>query len=440
MMKNRKKRYGLYRLSFICLLTFFVITLFPAFSRAEVYTLKITGPIESITAEYIGDSFKQIKEKANARLVIIEVDTPGGFDTSMRSIIKDIMASPVPVAVFVHPRGARAASAGFFITIAADIAGMAPGTNMGAAHPVAVGGKMDDVMKEKVTNDAVSYAKSLAKSRNRNIELAEKAVRESKSYTAEECLENRLIEYIAEDINDLIRKLDGKRITTVDGKTFTLNLDGVPVVPMDMSARQKFLKTITNPNLAFFLLIFGLLGLYLEFTHPGILIPGILGGISLLLAFMAFQVLPINYVGLLLILLSIGFFIAEIKIQGFGMFGIGGIISFVLGSIMLINSPIPEMRPSMSTILMFAAAFSAIFIFFTVKVIKAMSRRTDTGQEGMIGEIGIAKSEITQTSGKVFVHGEWWNAVTLAGEPIPEGTKVVVNGIKNFVLKVTTGG
>jgi membrane-bound serine protease (ClpP class) len=423
---------------FLLIMTLFFIILFPSMQQAEIYTLEIKGPIESITSEYIDDSFKKINQASNAKLVIIKIDTPGGFDTSMRSIIKNIMASPVPVAVFVYPRGARAASAGFFITISADIAAMAPGTNMGAAHPVAVGGqKMDDVMKDKVTNDAVSYAKSLAKSRQRNLDLAEKAVRESKSYTAEECLKNELIEYISDDSQKLIQQLEGKIITSLNGKTFTLNLKGEKIVPLDMSARQKFLKTITNPSLAYFLLIFGLIGLYLEFTHPGILVPGILGGISLLLAFMAFQVLPINYIGLLLILLSIGFFIAEIKIQGFGMFGIGGIISFVLGSIMLINSPIPEMRPSMLTIVSFAFAFAAIFGFLTYKVLQAMQRKSETGQEGMSGEIGVAKTEITQISGKVLVHGEWWNAVTDSVTHIPVDTKVTVRSLKNFVLTVT---
>jgi len=415
----------------------FLILLSPNLIHAEIYKLKITGPIESITSEYITDSFNRIKKASNVKLIIIEMDTPGGFDTSMRSIIKDIMDSPAPVAVYVSPKGARAASAGFFITIASDIACMSPGTNMGAAHPVSVGGgKIDDTMKDKITNDAVSYVKSLAKSRNRSEELSEKAVRESKSYTAEECLKNNLIEYIAEDTDDLLEQLEGKEITTVSGKNIVLELKGERIISLGLSGRQKFLKTITNPNLAYFLLIFGLLGLYLEFTHPGIIIPGVLGGISLLLAFMAFQILPINYVGLMLILLSIGFFIAEIKIQGFGVFGIGGIISFVLGSIMLIDSPIPEMRPMMSTIIMFSAVFSTIFIFLTVKVVKAMRRRTETGEEGLAGKTGTAKTEVNSTSGKVFVHGEWWNAISASGETIPSGSNVTIESMENFVLKV----
>jgi membrane-bound serine protease (ClpP class) len=313
---------------------------------------------------------------------------------------------------------------------------MAPGTNMGAASPVsAMGGKIEETMKKKITNDAVSYAKSLAKSRNRNLELAEKAVSESSSYTAEECLKSNLIEYIADGLDELLEKLEGKEVRTADGKTHVLELKGERIIPIELSWRQKLLRTITNPNLAYFLLIFGLIGLYLEFTNPGILVPGVIGAISLLLAFLAFQVLPINYVGLLLILLSVGFFIAEIKIQGFGMLGIGGIISFFLGSLMLIDAPIPEMRPTMTIIIVFTVSFGIIFLFLTYKVFQAMRRRTETGQEGLAGEIGRAATEITLKAGKVFVHGEWWNA--FADEVIPAGTKVKVESMKNFKLKVS---
>jgi len=409
--------------------------LLPFFLHPEIYKIRIEGPIDTITEEYITDTFAKIRSEKNARLIIIEIDTPGGFDTSMRSIIKEIMNAPTPVAVYVSPKGARAASAGFFITIASDIASMAPGTNMGAAHPVSVtGSKIEETMKEKITNDAVSYAKSLAKSKNRNLELSEKAVRNSESFTAEECLKNNLIEYIAENIDDLLQKLDGKEITMVDNKKFVLKLKNEKIVTLPMSWRQKFLRTITNPNLAYFLLIFGLIGLYLEFSHPGTIIPGVLGGISLLLAFLAFQILPINYVGLLLILLSIGFFIAEIKIQGFGVLGIGGVIAFLLGSIILINSPIPEMRPSMTIIIVFALSFGFVILFLTFKVIKAMRRKTETGQDGLSGEIGTTRTDINATSGKVFIHGEWWNAIS--EENIPVNTKVRIISMKNFTLNV----
>ena len=414
---------------------FCLIAMAPWMLQSEIIELRIDGPIDTITEEYIRNNFDKLKNKEDLSLIVIEIDTPGGFDTSMRTIIKSIMNAPAPVAVYVAPKGARAASAGFFITIAADIASMAPGTNMGAASPVSISGqKIEETMKKKITNDAVSYAKSLAKSKNRNLELSEKAVRESKSFTAEECFKNRLIEYIAVDINDLISQLDGKEITMTDGKKFTLKLKGKPITLIPMSGRQKFLRTITNPNLAYFLLIFGLFGLYLEFTHPGIIIPGVLGGISLLLAFLAFQILPINYVGLLLILLSIGFFIAEIKVQGFGMLGIGGVISFLLGSIILINAPIPEMRPTMSIIITFSICFGLVILFLTYKVYKAMRRRTETGQEGLTGEIGIAKTEINRQSGKVFIHGEWWNAVS--DEVIPAGARVEVISMNRFTLTV----
>ena len=414
----------------------FLIFIFPFLLNSEIIKLKIKGPIDTITDEYIANSFNEIKNRTNPKLIIIEIDTPGGFDTSMRSVIKQIMNSTVPVAVYVSPKGARAASAGFFITVAADIAVMAPGTNMGAAHPVSVtGSKIEDTMKEKITNDAASYIKALAKSRNRNLDLCEKAVRKSKSYTAKECLKNNLIDYIAEDINDLIKQLENKEINMVNNKKIVLKIKGEKIISIEMSARQKFLRTITNPNLAYFLLIFGLMGLYLEFTHAGAIIPGVIGGISLLLAFMAFQILPINYIGLFLIILSIGFFIAEIKIQGFGMFGIGGIISFLIGSTILISSPIPEMRPTMSIIITFTLAFGTIILFLTYKVITAMKRKTETGKEGLSGEIGVARTDISPYSGKVFVHGEWWNA--FSEEEIPAGSKVKVESIEQFKLKVT---
>lgn len=415
-----------------------IFLLLSAPAQAEIYTLNIEGPIETITEEYFTDAFKTIRADADARLVVLLMDTPGGFSTTMRVMIKEIMASPVPVAVYVTPRGARAASAGIFLVVASDIAAMSPGTNTGAASPVnATGGKMEETMKAKVFNDSISYIKSLAKTRNRNQELAEKAVSEAKSYTAEECLKENLIEYIAKDLRDLLNQLDGKTITMVDGKKVVLELKGRKIITVELTPRQKFLKTITNPSLAYFLLMIGLLGLYLEFSHPGMIVPGVLGAICLLLAFMAFQVLPINYVGLILIFLSIGLFLAEVKIQGFGMFGIGGIIAFVLGSIMLIDTPIPEMRPAMSIIITFAITFAAVFLFLAYKVVQAMNKKPQTGQEGLAGETGTARSDVTADAGRVFVHGEWWNAVSASGETIPKGARVKVDALENFVLKVS---
>lgn len=416
-----------------------LLFLIPFWLQAEIYTLRVDGPIDSLLEEYVVDSFKKIQKAGNARLIIIEMDTPGGYDTSMRAIIKAMMNAEIPCAVYVSPQGARAASAGFFIMMAADIAAMAPGTNTGAAHPVSVtGSDIEKNMKEKITNDAAAYIKTLAKNRQRNPEMAEKAVRESQSYTAEECLKNQLIDLVAANRGELIKQCSGKTITLHNGRAITLNIQNEKIILLNMSDRQKFLRTITNPSLAYFLLIFGLIGLYIEFTHPGVVIPGILGGISLLLAFLAFQILPINYVGLFLILLSIGFFIAEIKVQGFGMLGVGGIVSFILGSMMLINSPIPEMRPAMSMIISFALCFGFVFLFLTFKVFQAMKRKLETGREGLIGESGVAKTDIDNHSGKVFVHGEWWNAV--ADGLIPAGSRIQVEAIENLLLKVKKSG
>lgn len=401
----------------------------------EIYRLSITGPIESITEEYVRDSIALAHKAGDASLILIEIDTPGGIETSMRTIIKEIIASPAPIAVYVSPKGARAASAGFLIVISADIAAMAPGTNMGAAHPVNItGSPMDETMTEKVTNDSASYARSLAKMRNRNQDLSENAVRKSKSYTAEECLQNGLAEYIAPDLNALLLQLDGKEIRRANGASLTLTLKNQRFTFLEMSPRQKFLKTITNPNLAYFLLIFGLIGLYLEFSHPGAILPGVLGGISLLLAFLAFQILPVNYIGLMLILLAIGFFIAEIKIQGFGALGAGGVAAFVLGSIILIDSPLPEMRPALNTIITLAVAFSALLIFLTFKVFHAMKQKTETGREGLIGEIGVTRTPVSPQGGTVFIHGEWWNAVS--DDPIPENTPIIALSMQNFILKI----
>ncbi len=422
------------------LVAFFIITLlFPLKSTGEIYQLELKGPIDSIADEYISESYKKIDSKGDCELIIILLDTPGGFSTSMRSIIKTIMNAKSPTAVYVSPSGARAASAGFLITISANIAVMAPGTNMGAAHPVSVTGKtIDKTMEKKITNDAVSFVKSIAKARGRNIELAENAVRDSSSFTAVECLENKLIDMIARNTEELIKNIQGKVITLSSGKKESIEIKNNTIIKLEMTTRQKFLRTITNPNLAYFLLIIGMVGLYVEFTHPGVVIPGVLGGISLLLAFLAFQILPINYIGLLLILLSIGFFIAEIKIQGFGILGIGGILSFILGSVMLINSPIPELRPALLTIAITSASFGSILLFLAFKVIAVSRKKAETGTEGMIGEMGRARSKIDKFSGKVFCHGEIWEAIS--DYEIQEGESVEIVSVKNLVLTVKKGG
>jgi membrane-bound serine protease (ClpP class) len=341
---------------------------------------------------------------------------------------------------YVAPAGARAASAGFYIGIASDLFVMAPGTNTGAAHPVGIsitGQAMDKTMEEKVTHDAASYMKSLAEKRGRNVPAAEDAVRKSLSYTEKEALDQGLIDGVAGTIDEIIAHFDGRTLQRFDGETVVLKLKGESVIDIPMSARQKFLLTISNPNLAYLLLMIGLLGLYFEFAHPGAILPGVLGGISLLLAVFSFQILPIRYVALLLILLAIGLFVLEVKIQSFGILGVGGVIAMVIGSVMLVDSPVPELQPSLKIIIPLAVGISLIFFFLLFLVLRAHSRKAYTGKEGLIGEVGTAQTDIGG-DGKVFVHGELWNAE--ASEPITRGSKVrvtrVLDSLKILVEKL----
>jgi membrane-bound serine protease (ClpP class) len=404
----------------------FLLLLLPA--RAAIYRITVDAPVHPITSEYITRAIDKAA-RDNARLLIVVLNTPGGLDTAMREIIAKILASPVPVMTYVGPGGARAASAGFYIGIASDLFVMAPGTNTGAAHPVGIsitGQSMDKTMEDKVTHDAASYIKSLAEKRGRNVQAAEAAVRESLSYTEKEALEKGLIDAVAGTTEEIIARFDGRTLQRFDGGTVELRLKGEEVIDLPMSARQKFLLTISNPNLAYILLMLGLLGLYFEFAHPGAILPGVLGGISLLLAIFSFQILPINYVALLLILLAIGLFILEVKVQSFGILGVGGVIAMVIGSVMLIDSPVPELQPSLKIIIPLAVGLSLIFLFLLWLVVRAHSRKAFTGKEGLIGEIGTAQTDLG-LEGKVFVHGEIWNAEAV--EPIARGTRVKVTRV-----------
>ncbi len=418
---------------FISLL-FFTLSIL---SYPSIFKITVDTAIHPISSEYIRDAIDRA-ETENAKLIIIVLNTPGGLDSSMREIMEKILNSKIPVAAYVYPSGSRAASAGFFISMACDIFAMAPGTNTGAAHPVGVsltGQQMDETMSDKVTNDAASYIKSIAEKRGRNIQMAEDAVRKSLSYTEEEALKGNLIDLIAADEQDIIRHFHGKSIKRFDGTEWTFNIENEEIISIPMTGRQKFLITISNPNLAYILLMIGLLGLYFEFSNPGAILPGVLGGICLLLAIFSFQILPINYVGLILILLSIGLFILEIKVQSYGILSLGGIAAMIIGSIMLINAPIPELRPSLKFIIPMALGLSLIFIFLIVIAIRAHAQRASTGKEGLIGEVGVAQTKLSP-EGKVFVHGEIWQAE--ASEDLPPGTKVkVVEVLKNLRIKVT---
>lgn len=417
----------------------FLISIISLKGYSSIFKITVDAPIHPISSEYIIKTIDRA-EKENARLIIMVLNTPGGLDSSMREIITKILNSRIPVATFVSPSGARAASAGFFIAIASDIFVMAPGTSTGAAHPVGIsitGQAMDKTMEEKVTHDAASYIKTLAEKRGRNIRLAEDAVRKSLSYTEKEAFDQGLIDLVAKNELEIIDYFDNKTIRRFNGEEVLLRLKDESVIEIPMSARQKFLITISNPNLAYILLMLGLLGLYFEFSNPGAILPGVLGGIFLLLAIFSFQILPINYVGLLLILLAIGLFILEVKVQSYGILAVGGIVAMVIGSVMLIDTPIPELQPSLKLIIPVAISLSLIFLFLVFLVIRAHAKKIHTGKEGLVGEIGVAQTDL-KPEGKVFVHGELWNAEAVGEVPCGGKVKIiqVLEGLKIRVQKI----
>lgn len=400
--------------------------------KKDVMVITVNGVINPVSSEYISKNIK----KANAQKIealVIELDTPGGLDTSMRSIIKEIIASEVPVIVYVSPSGARAASAGVFITLAAHVAAMAPGTNIGAAHPVAVGEKMDKTMAEKATNDAAAYIKSLAEKNNRNAKWAEDAVRKSISATETEALNQNIIDLISKDLSALLASIDNRKVKTISGERI-LSTANAKVVREEMSLRQKILSFITDPNVAYMLMLLGFYGLFFELTNPGAIFPGVMGGICLILAFYAFQTLPVNYAGLLLIILAIILFILEIKIISHGVLTIGGVVSMVIGSLMLFDSPGPFMKLSLFLILP-AVIVTALFFTLVISLAyKAYKRKPVTGAEGLVGDEGIASTEITGENGMASLHGEIWNAYS--DEKIAKGEKIVVESVSGLKVKV----
>ncbi|MBW2435288.1 MAG: nodulation protein NfeD [Deltaproteobacteria bacterium] len=398
-------------------------------AEGDVYVVVINDAISPGVAEYINNSIEQA-ENEEAACLIIELDTPGGLAESMRLIIKDILGSSVPIVVFVAPRGARAASAGVMITMAADVAAMAPGTNIGAAHPVGAGGKdISGKMSEKVINDMVAHAKSVAEKRGRNQEWVEQAIRESVSVTETEALKENIIDLIAEDTDDLIRQLNGRKIA---GKG-ELKLDKAQKVIVEPSLRTNILKTISNPNIAYILLMIGLAGLYFELSHPGAIFPGVIGGISLILAFFALQTLPVNYAGMLLIALAIILFIMEMKIASYGLLSVAGVLSLLLGSLMMFKNTGPDMGLSLKVLLPTIILISGFFVFVAGLVFRAQMSKPKTGTKGLVGEIGIVKKALAP-EGKVFVHGELWHARAQA--EIDVNQKVRVINVVNLMLEV----
>lgn len=414
----------------------FTICLFAcaAFLRAEpvrIRTVGIHDPITPVTARFLHRVMEDAAKQRD-RLVLIELDTPGGLDSSMREIVKDIFASPVPVAVYVSPSGARAASAGAIICLASDICALAPGTNIGAAHPVSLGEKTDKTMETKVVNDAEAYVEGIARKRGRDETLARSMVRDSVSLSADKALAGHVIDLIARDRAGLLRQLEGRRMSR-DGRETVLQLAGAEVAPAQMGTGEQILNAISNPNVAYVLMMLGMLGLFFELSNPGVILPGVIGGISLILAFFAFQTLPVNYAGVLLILLALILFIAEIKIVSHGMLTIGGVIAMVLGSLMLFESPEPYLRVSWSVILAMVLATVLFFVVAVTKVMAVHRLRPVTGREGLTDQEGEAVSEIAP-EGKVFVCGEYWDA--WSDEPIAAGTRVTVEAVEGMRLKV----
>lgn len=397
--------------------------------QSEVYIIKVADAISPGTADFIKTGIKTAEEKA-ATVIIIELDTPGGLAESMRLIVQNILGSKVPVVVFVSPSGARAASAGVMITMAADVAAMAPGTNIGAAHPVGAGGKdIDGTMSEKIINDMVAQAQSVAEQRGRNAQWVEAAIRESVSVTETEALKENIIDLIAQDTDDLIKQLNGRELRDKG----VLNLVNPKKVVLEETLRTKILKTISNPNIAYILMMIGLAGLYFELSHPGAIFPGVIGGIALILAFFAMQTLPVNYAGILLIVLAIIFFIMEMKITSYGLLSVAGIVSLLLGSLMLFEAPTPDMKLSLRVVLPTVILISGFFVAVASLVFRAQISKPTTGSMGLVGEIGVVKKALTP-EGKVFVHGELWNA--RAKQPLDQNVKVRVVKVVNLILEV----
>ena len=403
-------------------------------SVAQVLKVVLDDTVNPITDEFLGRALTQAKD-SKAQALLIEINTPGGLVDSTRSIIEKFFASPVPVIVYVTPSGSRSASAGFFILEAADVAAMAPGTNTGAAHPVMGGGeKMDDIMKAKVENDLAAFMRSIAAKRGRNIEVAESAVRESKSFTEQEALDKHLIDYIAPTEQDLFRQIAGKPIKRFDGSTIQLDLTKATVIAFDMTLKQRILDFLMNPNVAFILLAIGALALYAEFNHPGAVVPGTVGLVFILLAAFALNLMPVRFASLAMIVGAFVLFALEAKFVTHGVLTIGGIALLTIGGLLLVDAPIPEMRVHFWTALAVSIPVGVITAFLMSIALRARRNKVVTGIQGLIGETGVSRTPLVP-EGKVFVHGELWNAV--CSTSVPAGTPVVIQSIDGLQLSVT---
>jgi membrane-bound serine protease (ClpP class) len=402
-----------------------------------IYSAEVDSIIHPVSAQYMIDTITRA-DAANASLVVFTLRTPGGLVDATRDIVTKMIGAKTPIAVYVAPSGARAASAGFIITIAADIAAMAPGTHIGAAHPVGGGGAaMDETTSKKAAEDMAAYVRTIATARGRNSALAEQAVLQSKAFTEQEAATAApaLVDVVATSLDDLLKRIDGRTVTRFDGRSATLRTGQATVVSIAMTRRQRILSAIAHPNIAYILLSLGMLCLTIELWNPGAILPGVVGGLSLLLAFFALQVLPINYVGLLLMLFGLVLFALEIKVTSFGLLTIGGVISLILGSLMLIDSPAPELQLSLSLVLSVVLGFTAIAAFLVRLALKAQTAPAVTGVEGLIGETGRALEPIAPgRPGRVHVHGEIWNAI--ANDTIASGDRTTVTDVHGLTLTV----
>jgi membrane-bound serine protease (ClpP class) len=404
-------------------------------AAGPVTTITVEGVISPVTVRLVETALAKAQAEG-AQALVIQLDTPGGLERSMRTICQRLLNAEIPVVVYVGPTGARAASAGVFITMAAHVAAMAPATNIGAAHPVALGGGVDKESMRKIENDAAAFARSIAIERGRNADWAEKAVRQSVSITEREAERLKVVDLVADSIPDLLAKIDGRTVKTVKGPV-TLATKGAVVKAIEIGFRDRFLNVITDPNVAYVLMMLGMLGLFFELSNPGAILPGVIGGISLILAFFAFQSLPINYAGLLLILFAIVLFIAEIKVISHGVLAIGGMVSMALGSLMLFDAPEAGFRVSWWVIIPTVALTGGLFLFAVALGVRAFARRPLLGADGLIGEVGVARGPLTPV-GQVAVHGELWNAV--AEGPVEDGAPVRVVDVKGLTLKVVKDG
>jgi membrane-bound serine protease (ClpP class) len=400
-------------------------------ARAEVPVVELVGIVHAVSASHVVSAIQRA-DAAGAPLVVLRLDTPGGLESSMREVVDEVLRCKTPVVVFVGPSGAQAYSAGFIIAIAADLVAMAPGTSTGAAHPVAGMGQMDEVMSKKVTSAMAAYIRSKAERRGRNVELAEKAVIDSRSFTEKEALEGHLIDLISKDVPDLLQGLDGRQITRFDGTKVTLHLQGERTVTVAMNWRQAVLSLIARPDVLFLLLLGALAGLGAEISHPGIVFPGVVGALCLILFLFASQILPVSGAGVLLILLAIGLFAAEVKVQSYGLLTAGGITAMLLGAMMLVDSDVPALRPHLRTLLP-AAVTLAIGAILLLRLVVAAQRQQPVGAAGMAGQAGIAETAL-DPEGWVQVQGERWQA--LADAPVAPGEKITVAAMNGLTLHV----